>query len=80
MKSYNTHDAKTHLSHLLDRAAKGEEIVIARKGKPIAKLVPYVAHELARTPGVLRGAITVAGDFDAPLPGDLARGFGIGAA
>jgi prevent-host-death family protein len=61
----NVHAAKTHLSRLLERAEAGEEIVIGRAGKPIAKLVPYVAKPPKRTFGLLRGQIIVHGDFDA---------------
>ena len=61
----NIHDAKTHLSRLVDRAAAGEEITIARAGKPVAKLVPYQAPTERRTPGSWRGQVWMAPDFDA---------------
>ena len=61
----NVHAAKTHLSRLLERAEAGEEIVIGRAGKPIAKLVPYKAERPKRTFGLLKGQIVVHGDFDA---------------
>ena len=61
----NIHDAKTHLSRLVDRAAAGEEITIARAGKPVAKLVPYQAPTERRTPGAWRGQVWMAPDFDA---------------
>lgn len=67
----NVHDAKTHLSKLLERVAKGEEIVIARSGKPVARLVPVDPCRKARTPGFLKGRIRIAADFDAPLPEDV---------
>jgi prevent-host-death family protein len=60
----NVHAAKTHLSRLLDRAADGEEIVIARAGKPVARLVPFDRVVDRRTPGRLRGRIRIADDFD----------------
>ncbi len=61
----NIHDAKTHLSRLVDRAAAGEEITIARAGKPVAKLVPYQAPVEHRTPGAWRGLVWMSSDFDA---------------
>ena len=60
----NIHETKTHLSKLLGRVEKGEEITISRAGRPVARLVPYLG-EPARTPGVLRGRIVIADDFDA---------------
>jgi len=70
------HEAKTKLSQLVERAEAGEDIVIARNGRPVARLVP-VAQEasLARAYGALRGQIHVADDFD-DLPDDLADAFG----
>lgn len=61
----NVHAAKTQLSRLLERAEAGEEIVIGRAGKPIAKLVPYVVERPKRVFGRLKGQIVVHGDFDA---------------
>ena len=61
----NIHEAKTHLSRLVDRAAAGEEITIARAGKPVAKLVSYQAPVERRSPGVWRGQVWIAPDFDA---------------
>jgi prevent-host-death family protein len=60
----NIHEAKTHLSRLVDRAAAGEEIVIARAGKPIAKLVPYEARQPDRELGAWRDKVWIAPDFD----------------
>ena len=71
----NIHDAKTHLSRLVERAAGGEEIVIAKAGKPLAKLVPYREARGPRRPGALRGRIRIHDDFDAPLPDDVAAAF-----
>lgn len=68
----NIHEAKTHLSRLLDRASKGEEIVIARAGKPVARLVPLANAVARRTPGSAAGLVRISDDFDAPLPEDLA--------
>ena len=67
------HYAKTHLSRLLDRVAAGEEIVLGKHGKPVARLVPVRA--VTRRPGRLKGKIKIAGDFDAPLAGDLGDAF-----
>lgn len=71
MALVNIHAAKTHLSRLVERAAAGEEIVIAKNGKPLAKLVPYLEKRSPRTGGSMRGRIWMADDFDAPLPPDL---------
>ena len=60
----NIHEAKTHLSRLVDRAAAGEEIVIARAGKPVAKLVAYVRETPDRELGAWRGRVWMAPDFD----------------
>ena len=67
----NVYAAKTHLSRLLDRAARGEEVVITRHGKPVAKLVAAQGPAAPRKLGALRGKIRVAADFDAPLPEDV---------
>lgn len=61
----NVHAAKTNLSRLLERAEAGEEIVIGRAGRPIARLVPYLAERPKRIFGRLRGQIVIHGDFDA---------------
>jgi prevent-host-death family protein len=63
----NLYEAKTQLSSLVDEAAAGKEIVIAKNGKPMAKLVPYKAR-VKRKPGRLKGKIWIADDFDAPMP------------
>lgn len=61
----NTHEAKTQLSRLIERAAAGEEIILGKAGKPMAKLVPYVPERTPRRPGALNGKIRLADDFDA---------------
>lgn len=71
----NVHEAKTHLSRLLSRVAAGEEIIIAKSGKPCAVLVPFGAAAQTRRPGTAKGKIVVGADFDAPLPDELLRGF-----
>lgn len=60
----NIHEAKTHLSRLVDRAAAGEEIVIARAGKPLARLVAYAPPPQERRLGTARGQVWMAPDFD----------------
>jgi prevent-host-death family protein len=64
MVMVNTHEAKTHLSKLLERVAAGEEIVIGRAGKPVAKLVPYTAPLERRVPGAWKGKVWLAPDWD----------------
>lgn len=71
----NIYEAKTHLSKLVDRAAAGEDVVIARNGTPVAKLTHLDAGGHAVTFGVLEGHIDVPGDFDAPLPDDVIAEF-----
>ncbi|MGD8589097.1 MAG: type II toxin-antitoxin system Phd/YefM family antitoxin [Chromatiales bacterium] len=71
MLTVNTHEAKTHLSRLLARVANGEEIIIAKSGKPIAKLVPIEQRTQKRIAGMDRNQAKIADDFDAPLPDDL---------
>lgn len=71
MTMINVHEAKTHLSRILDRVAGGEEVLIAKAGKPIARLVPVPVDKKTRTPGTYRGRIRIGDDFDAPLPDDM---------
>jgi len=73
-KPINLYDAKTQLSRLVDRAADGEEIVIAKAGKPMARLVP-IEKRKRRVPGLWKGKIRIAKDFDAPLPPEILKGF-----
>jgi prevent-host-death family protein len=68
MKTYNIHEAKTHLSRLLEAVAAGEEIVIAKAGKPVAKLVPAGEPTAARTLGALAGQVTETPDAWDPDP------------
>jgi prevent-host-death family protein len=67
MTQVNIHEAKTHLSRLVEDAARGEEIVIAKAGKPIARLVALTEKKAVRKPGALKGKIRISPDFDAPL-------------
>ena len=71
----NIHEAKTHLSRLLERVRCGEEVIIARAGKPIACLTRYSHQPAERQPGSARGEIEIAPDFDAPLPEEVLRDF-----
>lgn len=71
----NVHEAKTHLSRLLEEVAAGAEVVIAKAGKPVARLVPIVPVTRPKSLGLLRGRITVPDDFDAPLPPDVLAEF-----
>jgi prevent-host-death family protein len=79
MTVVNTHEAKTNLSRLLDEVAKGEEIIIARANRPVARLIPYREAAPRRGPGLLKGKMRVADDFDAPLPDEIVRAFEGGA-
>ena len=75
MSQVNVHEAKTHLSRLLERVAAGEEIVLAKAGTPVARLVPFVPEVSERFPGSARGDVWVSDDFDSPLPEDVQRAF-----
>jgi prevent-host-death family protein len=72
-KSVGVHEAKTHLSRLLQDVANGDEVVITRRGEEVARLVP--SQHGARRFGVDRGRFVVPEDFDAPLPDELLRAF-----
>ena len=74
-KMVNIHEAKTHLSRLLEEVRQGEEVVIAKAGKPVARLVAVPEEPKRRQPGSARGQIWIADDFDAPLPEDIQRFF-----
>ncbi len=75
MTTVNVHEAKTHFSRLLARVALGEEIIIAKANRPVAKLVPIAEAPVARQPGSAKGEIWIAPDFDAPLPDDIIADF-----
>ena len=74
-RTVNLYEAKTHLSDLVERAASGEEIIIAKAGMPKARLVPLAAATTPRVPGGWEGQIWIADDFDEPLPPDILAGF-----
>lgn len=75
METVNIHEAKTHLSRLVERAERGEEIIIARSGRPVARLVPLAQSTERRVFGQMRGLITVSDDFDDPLPDEMLAAF-----
>jgi prevent-host-death family protein len=64
----NIHEAKTHFSRLVERAEAGEEIVIGRGGRPVARLVPFAVRTQPRRPGRWRGRVRLASDFDVTEP------------
>ena len=74
-KIYNLYEAKTALSKLVDRAAEGEEIIIAKAGKPLARLVPFGDVRERRRPGFWKGRVRIGDDFDAPLPPEIRDAF-----
>lgn len=71
----NIHEAKTHLSRLLERVSMGEEVIIAKAGKPIAKLVPINGRRGFRKLGSAKGEFTVPDDFNDPLPKEIEDSF-----
>lgn len=74
-KSVGIHEAKTHLSRLINEVRAGEDIVIERRGEPVARLVSVASARGPRS-GTARGQVVIADDFDAPLPDDLAEALG----
>jgi prevent-host-death family protein len=75
MPTVNVYEAKTHLSRLLALALAGEEVVIARAGKPVARLVPLEGPRRSREPGLFRGRIRFSEDVEEPLPADVIEAF-----
>ena len=71
----NIHDAKTNLSRLLVRVANGEEVIISRADKPIAKIVPIAGKPRKRMPGSAKGKVVIKRRFDAPLPRHIMKAF-----
>ena len=67
MPKVNIHEAKTHLSRYVEEAAQGKEIIIAKAGKPVARIVPLAAVKVARKLGLLDGKARIPDDFNAPL-------------
>ena len=72
---FSIYEAKTHLSRLIDRAAVGEEVVITRHGRPVAKLVPFAPKVKRRKLDLMRGEIRMDADFNAPLPDEVLATF-----
>lgn len=75
MTEVNIHEAKTHLSRLLARVAAGEEVIISKAGRPVARLVPIRAKKAKRVPGQDAGDIWIADDFDEALPPEIQSEF-----
>ena len=74
MTTLNIHAAKTHFSRLIDDVVEGGEVVIAKAGKPVDRLVPIEKHA-KRKVGLIKGGLTIPEDFDAPLPDDVIAAF-----
>jgi prevent-host-death family protein len=77
---YNMHDAKTHLSRIIERVERGDEVIIDRAGTPVAKVIPLVRRTNRTTIGSLAGQVDLSGDWDSPeTNAEIAADFGIGA-
>ena len=74
-KIIKLYDAKTHLSDLVERAAAGEDFIIAKGDDPKARLVPMMKHPLPRVPGEWEGRVWISDDFDAALPSEISNAF-----
>jgi prevent-host-death family protein len=77
MQITNISEAKAQLSALIEKVLSGEDVIIGKAGKPVARLVRYSENPKARKPGALKGKIKIAADFD-DLPDDIASAFGMG--
>jgi prevent-host-death family protein len=75
MDTINLYEAKTKLSQLVERAAAGEEIIIAKAGRPLARLVPLAKRTTPRPLGLLAGQVWIGDDFDDPLPDEIMKHF-----
>ncbi len=67
----NLHEAKIHFSKLINRVMSGEEIIIAKTGTPVARLVPFQRNQTQREPGSAKGMIEISPDFDNPFPDEI---------
>lgn len=76
MKKVNIHEAKTHLSALVEKAANGEEFVIAKAGKPMVKVIPYKEIPVASRIGFMKGRLSVPADFDCMNTEEISMMFG----
>lgn len=74
-RTYNIHEAKTHFSKLIEKARLGEEVIVAKAGKPVVRLVPVDGPKKPRQPGSARGLFTMSDDFDDPLPEEMLKAF-----
>lgn len=74
-KVLNIHEAKTHLSRIVEEVAAGKEVIIAKAGKPMARLSPITASVKKKNLGLLKGRIKIVGDFNAPLPDEVLETF-----
>ena len=75
MQTINIYELKTHFSKFVDMAMQGEEIIITKLGKPVARLCPLAKKKPKRAPGVLKNKVKISKDFDAPLPEDVLKSF-----
>jgi antitoxin (DNA-binding transcriptional repressor) of toxin-antitoxin stability system len=75
MEAVDIYEAKTRLSELVDRAVAGEDVVVSRNGKPVARIAKLAAPRPKVRFGVLAGKVSIAADFDAPLPNEVLSGF-----
>jgi prevent-host-death family protein len=71
----NIYEAKSKLSKLINQVIAGEEVIVAKSGKPVAKIVPFDKPTQNRKPGSAKGKLILSDDFDAPLPDDILQGF-----
>jgi prevent-host-death family protein len=71
----NIYEAKSKLSKLINQVIAGEEVIVAKSGKPVAKIVPFEKPTQNRKPGSAKGKLIISDDFDAPLPDDILKGF-----
>lgn len=72
---YNIHEAKTQFSKLIEAVERGEEVIIARDGRPVARLTAVAAAKPKRIPGLMKGEFEIPDDFDAPLPPSVLNAF-----
>ncbi|MBS0445286.1 MAG: type II toxin-antitoxin system Phd/YefM family antitoxin [Proteobacteria bacterium] len=75
METVNIYEAKTHLSRLVDKAAAGDDVIVSRHGKPLARITRLAEPRRSITFGLLKGKVKVPSDFDAPLPAAVIASF-----